>query len=322
MLSAADIRALRGLCPNRLHVDVPLGRISRWRVGGKADVVVRPRGVAQLSALIRLCLERRLPYVVVGATSNLLFADEGLRALCIQVQGDTSDIAVRGNEIDVGAGVWGPYLTLSAMHAGLTGIEHLCGVPGSVGGLIYMNAGSQRKSIGNALVRVVSVDGNGAVMHRDAADCGFTTRHSVFHGNREIISGATLRLAPGARDTIRREMMSIMAARRAKFPLRFPNCGSVFVSNPAMYERWGPPGAVIEQAGLKGFRIGGAVVSRLHANFIVNAGGATAADILAVMRHVRSVVHQRTGHLLQPEVRFVEPSGQIGSALDADAYAA
>lgn len=322
MLSAADLDALRRLDAGPVELDVPLAAISRWQVGGKADVVIRPRHVAQVAAVVRWCLGRRMPYLVVGRTSNLLFADEGLRALCIQLHGDTSDITIDGEAIQVGAGVWGPRLTLAAMHAGLTGLEHLCGVPGSVGGLVYMNAGSQRKSIGEVLETVVSVDETGAVRMRAARDCDFSYRHSVFHGNRELIASARLRLSRGESGAIRREMMAIMASRRAKFPLRFPNCGSVFVSNPAMYDRWGPPGAIIENAGLKGFRVGGAVVSQLHANFIVNVGAATAADILTVMRHVRTVVHDRTGYLLEPEVRFVEPSGRIGAALGTDAHAA
>jgi UDP-N-acetylmuramate dehydrogenase len=322
VLSASDIIDLRRICPGELHLDVPLSRVSRWRAGGRADAIARPRGVDQLAALVRLCRDRGLPYLVVGATSNLLFADEGLRALCIQLRGDRGDITVRGDIVDVGAGVWGPRLTVAAMRAGLSGVEHLCGVPGSVGGLVYMNAGSQRKSIATALERVISVDERGEVVIRDAGQCAFATRHSIFHGTSEIIAAATLRLTQGRREAIRREMIGIMAARRAKFPLRFPNCGSVFVSNPAMYDQWGPPGAVIEQTGLKGFRIGGAMVSERHANFIINTGAATAADILSVMRHVRGAVHERTGYLLQPEVRFVEPSGRIGAALGAEAHAA
>ena len=322
IITAADIVALRRLCPGEVHLDVPLARLSRWRVGGKADAVARPRGAEQLAELVRWCRWRGMPYLVVGASSNLLFSDQGLRALCIQISGDMSDIAIRGDVVEVGAGVWGPHLTFAAMHAGLGGLEHLCGVPGSVGGLVDMNAGSQRKSIGASLLRVVSVDESGEIVTRDADQCGFAYRHSVFHGNREIVAGATIGLRHGERAVIRREMMGIMAARRAKFPLRYPNCGSVFVSNPAMYEQHGPPGAVIEQAGLKRYRIGDALVSPLHANFIVNLGSATASDILAVMRHVRAIVHGRTGYLLQPEVRFVAPSGRIDEALATSADAA
>ncbi|TIX29674.1 MAG: FAD-binding protein, partial [Mesorhizobium sp.] len=201
-------------------------------------------------------------HVVIGATSNLLFADEGLRAVAVQIGNHFSNVVVSGTEITAGAGTWVPGLARRAMHAGLSGIEHTCGIPGTLGGLVCMNGGSQRRGIDEAIVEVTSVDTRGRLHRRNAAGCGFAYRRSLFQVNDEVVVNARLVLASGtARGEIRRRMLAIMGDRRRKFPHRTPNCGSVFVSNPAMYAQYGSPGAVIERLGFKGCRIGGAEVS-------------------------------------------------------------
>lgn len=175
-----------------------------------------------------------------------------------------------------------------------------------------MNGGSQRKGIGTHVRLVTSVDERGNFVERGQADCGFAYRTSIFQSGMEIIASVELDLALGNdRVAQRREMLEIMRNRRSKFPQKLPNCGSVFVSNPAMYSQYGPPGKVIEDQGLKGHAIGGAYISTEHANFIINGGRATAQDVLALIGLVKASVASSTGYTMAVEARYVTSSGSI-----------
>lgn len=305
------LRELERICPGGVAQNVSLARISRWQIGGPADVIVRPRNIEQLARLRAFLTGAALDHVVIGATSNLLFADSGLRAICVQIGLDFAPLSASGTTITAGAGVWVPGLARRAMQAGLEGIEHTCGIPGTLGGLVCMNGGSQRRGIGEAVVSVVSVDAAGGIHTRDKAACGFAYRRSVFQDNGEIVASAVLDLAPGDGRQIRQRMLKIMGDRRGKFPQKIPNCGSVFVSNPAMYAEYGPPGAVIEKLGFKGRVAGGAQVSPQHANFIVNTGSATAAEVVSLIVAIKSAVQQQTGYAMEVEARYVHPDGTM-----------
>lgn len=307
------------LCPGAVFREVPLALISRWRIGGLADVIVRPRSIDELARLRAWLHSEGLAHVVIGATSNLLFADEGLRVICVQIGGEFASLNLAGCEITAGPGVWVPGLARRAMQASLTGLEHTCGIPGTLGGLICMNGGSQRKGISDAIISVTSVDTQGNVRHRTREECTFAYRQSVFQTCGDVIAGAILRLAPAPdRGGVRREMLEILASRRRKFPQKQPNCGSVFVSNPAMYSNYGPPGAIIERLGYKGKKVGGALVSPTHANFIVNDGNATATDVIALITEIKAAVLAHTGCGLTAEVRFVAPNGRLFAAANTD----
>jgi UDP-N-acetylmuramate dehydrogenase len=204
-----------------------------------------------------------------------------------------------------------PCLIRSLGRAGLSGLEHAIGVPGTLGGLILMNGGSRRQGIGSHVERVWAVGYDGGLKEYDRDACRFAYRHSALQQAEVIVVQARLRLDKGDPKAIRREMLAIMKARRNKFPLRQPNCGSVFLSDPAMYETVGPPGKVIEDCGFKGFRIGDAMIPHLHANFIVNLGQARSADVLAIIRRVRKGVLERTGFELLCEVRYLSTKGQL-----------
>ena len=310
-ISEAAARDLSRICGGRIERDVPLAALSRWRIGGAADLVLRPASGTEVAALRRYFYDRRIAHVVIGETSNLLFHDAGLRVPCIQIGAAMADVTVAGEVVSAEAGLWIPALARRIMQAGLTGAEHICGIPGTVGGLICMNGGSQRKGIGSAVVCVTAVDRRGEMTERLAEACGFAYRLSVYQTNDEIITSARLRFRHGDRREIRREMLAILADRRRKFPRAQPNCGSVFKSNPAMYDEVGPPGAVIERLGFKGRRIGGARVSPDHANFIVNAGGARATDVMALIAEISETVLRTTGHRMEVEVRLVMPDGAI-----------
>jgi len=310
-LTDADYQALGRICPYGLLRNADLSKISRWRIGGKADLILQPSSLEQIVALRIWFHERNMPHVVIGATSNLLFADEGLHVPCIQITGRMSNIEIQGNVVKAQSGTWVPGLARRIMKAGLTGAEHICGIPGTLGGLICMNGGSLRKGIGSSVLSVECVDANGGILNRTAEQCDFAYRRSIYQENGEVISTVVLQFDRGNRTLIRREMLEILSIRRHKFPRKEPNCGSVFKSNPAMYSKFGPPGAVIESLGLKGECSGGAQVSTYHANFIVNTGSATSRDVLALVRRLSEKVKDKTGFCLEAEALYLAPSGNL-----------
>jgi len=310
-LKPFDPCSLEQLCPGGVAYDVDLSAISQWRIGGRARVLLRPSCTAEVATLRRCLQEAGQPHVVIGSTSNLLFADEGLNVPCIQIGPRMAGITIEGTDVQVQAGAWVPDLARRLMQAGLTGAEHVCGIPGTLGGLICMNGGSQRKGVGSHVVTVESVDAAGRIRIRTAPECGFAYRQSIYQTNGEIITAVHLRLAPGEREAIRSEMLKILAERRRKFPRKEPNCGSVFKSNPAMYAEIGPPGAAIERLGFKGMREGGAQVSHQHANFIVNTGAARAEEVLNLVDEIKRAVSRTTGRFLEAEVIYVSPEGDL-----------
>lgn len=312
LLSPTILNDLERLCPGGVLRDVALSDVSRWRIGGRANTILRPANAAQLAQLREYFADHEIPHLVIGATSNLLFSDAGLFVPCIQIGGQLSDIHITDGLVEAEAGAWVPGLARRIMQASLTGAEHICGIPGTLGGLICMNGGSQRKGIGSAVVEVVSVDRTGQIIRRDQEACGFAYRTSIFQTSSEVIVSASLRLEPGRdKREIRREMLEIMGNRRRKFPQKQPNCGSVFKSNPAMYAEVGPPGAVIERLGFKGQRIGDALVSPHHANFIVNDGKARARDVLQLIAIIRNRVLEETGYTMDAEALFVTSTGGV-----------
>lgn len=313
-LSDSAVGELEALCPRGITRDVDLSQISCWRIGGPADIVLRPSSIQEVAGLMRWFHARQICPVVIGQTTNLLFDDEGLRVPCLQIGDRMSHVDIDGPLVRAEAGVWLPGLARRAMQAGLTGLEHTSGIPGTLGGLICMNGGSQRKCIGSHVVSVDSVDAEGVLRHRNQDELGLSYRHSVFQDVGEIITSVYLRLDRGDRAAIRREMLEILASRSRKFPRKLPNCGSTFVSDPALYADYGPPGAIIESLGFKGYRVGGAQVSSLHANFLVNVGGATARDVLTVIRDINTAVENKTGRALLAEVRYVHPDGRAAPA--------
>lgn len=309
---------LTRICPGGVERDVDLSVFSQWRIGGNADVLIRPASVTELVTLRRWLYERGQAHVVIGLSTNLLFADEGLHIPVLQIGPRMADVLITPQYVQAQAGIWVPALARRLMQAGLTGAEHTCGIPGTLGGLICMNGGSQRKGIGSSVIDVESVDVEGNVVRRTAEECDFAYRHSIYQVKGEVITSAKLQFSKAPRDSIRTVMRKILADRRRKFPRKLPNCGSVFKSNPTMYAEIGPPGAAIERAGLKGFRIGAAQVSPLHANFIINNGGAQAYEVLRLIKFISDTVAEQFGYLMDPEINYVTPDGKIVSAYQPD----
>lgn len=312
-ISAAGLAELNKICPGGVHQKVSLAQMSQWGIGGIADLIIRPSSTCQLSDLRRWFYRNDVHHLTIGSTSNLLFADDGLRAPCIQLGNHLSRITIDNDMVYAQAGVWVPILARQLMMADLTGGEHICGIPGTLGGLVCMNGGSQRKGIGSNVISVESVGPTGDITLRMAVECRFAYRHSVYQSNDETITSVTLMFDKGRGADIRHNMLGILASRRQKFPRKLPNCGSVFKSNPAMYSEIGPPGMAIEKLGFKGIRKGGAQVSPQHANFIVNTGGATASDVLKLIAEISKKVKLSTGYYMEPEALYVTPDGKVVS---------
>ena len=310
-LSDRDMETLKGICSGGVIRGVDLSALSHWRIGGSADLLLRPASTAEVIALRRWFFSRDIPHMVIGNTTNLLFADEGLRVPCLQIGQALSGVGIEGEEVFAGAGAWVPGLARTLMLHSLSGGEHMSGVPGALGGLICMNGGSNGRSVGDNVVSVESVDAQGLRINREVLECGFDYRRSVFQTNGEIITSVHLRFLPGDQKAIRAEMLADLASRRKKFPLKEPSCGSVFKRNAAMYADIGPPGAVIERLGFKGMCVGGAMVSPKHANFIVNTGHAKAADILEMISRIRDTVFAQTGYRLHTEACYVTLDGSV-----------
>ena len=297
----------------------PLARHSSWEIGGPADLFVEPESVEQIAELIHFVRGQEIPLVVIGEGSNLLFDDSGVRGVVMKIGHKMSRIEVSGDIIRVQAGAWVPGLARKAMQAGLGGLEHCIGIPGTLGGLVLMNGGSQRKGIGENIVQVSVVDKEGGLSHLTREQCEFSYRRSALQNSGSIVVGAELCCPVKERSQIRAEMLADLCERRGKFPRKLPNCGSVFLSTAEMHQTFGPPGKIIEEAGLKGLRIGAAEVSQQHANFIINCGGATSADVLRVIARIRQIVREKNGFDLCCEVRYVSPQGEIFPAhLKAD----
>jgi UDP-N-acetylmuramate dehydrogenase len=289
---------------------VPLKFLSHWRIGGPADYVVEPCSAKETAAACQAAIECKTPWLVIGSGSNILFDDSGYRGLIIKIGRRFAKYQFEGTSAEADAGIWMPLLAKASAERGLSGLEHTAGIPGNLGGLLYMNGGSMRRNIGDNVTWVKVMDASGSVRKIPKNDCGFSYRHSVFQGRDLIILGARLELVQGNAGEIRREMLHVLEERRQKFPLDRPNCGSVFSNDAELYEQYGPPGMVIDRLGLKGMRVGDAEVSTKHANFIVNMGSATSADVFALVKKVRGAIRERTGFTLSSEVLYVSPDGR------------
>ena len=295
----------------RTLFDAPLADHSSWHIGGPADLLVEPETIAQVARVVSFARLHDVPLMVIGQGTNLLFDDSGLRGIVLKLGESLSRVEIFDNRIVAEAGAWVPGLARKAMLAGLAGLEHTIGIPGTLGGLVLMNGGSQRKGIGENVRRVWIVDQDGTQLELNRDECAFAYRRSALQGSGAVVVKVELECERQEPRNIRQMMLDDLRERRRKFPRKQPNCGSVFLSTSEMHASVGPPGKVIEDAGLKGTRIGKAEVSHQHANFIVNLGGATSEDVLNLIAHIRKVVHERIGFDLCCEVRYVCPTGDI-----------
>lgn len=279
--------------------NVTLAPYTTMRTGGPAALFAEPRNAQQLAHVHQWAQEKGLPLLILGNGSNLLIADSGFDGLVIHLGRALSEVSVFANTLTAQAGASLAAAARAAAQASLTGLEFAAGIPGSIGGAVCMNAGAYGGEIAQVIVsaRVLTPEGV-RMVSRDELSLGY--RSSAVMQNGWVVLEATFELAPGSPDEIKATMADLAARRREKQPLQYPSCGSFFKRPVGYYA-----GALIEQAGLKGYRVGDAQVSELHAGFVINRGHATSSEIYRLMQEVQRRVQAQFGVTLEPEVRLI-----------------
>ncbi|MBR7160942.1 MAG: UDP-N-acetylmuramate dehydrogenase [Clostridia bacterium] len=278
--------------------NVPLSSYCTMRVGGPAAFAAFPKDGQALAALITEARENKLRYIIVGNASNILFSDGGFDGLVIFTT-TMRDVQWSGNTVTALCGASLTGLSAAAVKKGLSGLEFAFGIPGTVGGAVYMNAGAYGSQISAVLTESTYLRGT-KILHRSAEEHAFGYRTSIYRSTDDVILSASFTLTPADPEEIALQAEKNMASRKSKQPLEYPNAGSVFKRPEGAF-----PGALIEQAGLKGLRIGGAEISEKHANFIVNKGNATADDIRRLTEAAQQEVYRRFGILLETEIIYI-----------------
>lgn len=282
----------------RIYTDEPMKKHTTFRVGGNADFFVIPKTVEEVKQTIMLCVEQDMPYYILGNGSNLLVGDKGYRGVVIQIYKEMNNIFVDGHRMRVQAGALLSKIGSVALEAGLTGFEFAAGIPGTMGGAVVMNAGAYGGEMKDVLeeVTVLTKEGEVLILSKEQLDMGYRT--SVVAKKDYIVLKATIALELGDRDAIKARMDELKVQRTTKQPLEFPSAGSTF-KRPEGYFA----GKLIQDAGLRGFQVGGAQVSEKHCGFVINKGDATAADIVELMKQVSERVKEKFGVELEPEVK-------------------
>ncbi len=276
-------------------------RLCSFRVGGEVRLVIRPKDYEQVRVLFDHLTNEKIEHKLLGRGSNIIIDDNGYSGAAV-VLSDLDKIVVDNDLIAAGAGASMFSLALSAERNGLSGLEFAHGIPGSVGGGVYMNAGAYGGEICQVLTACECYDKrSGKIVCLENADCDFSYRHSILQDNKDlIVLGAFFKPRRGDSSAIRAKMDEMKASRRSKQPLEYPSAGSTFKRPEGHFA-----GKLIEDAGLKGFSIGGAQVSEKHAGFIINRDSATASDIKKLIEHVKNEVNGKFGILLECEVEFI-----------------
>lgn len=278
-----------------------MARHTTFKIGGPARTFLRPRDADQAAAILRLCHEKGVTPFFLGNGSNLLVSDAGYDGVILSTAAMDLVVGSAGETtLYADSGVLLSKLANLAADQGLSGLEFASGIPGSVGGAVRMNAGAYGGEVSRVLERVDYLDPAGRLCWATAAECDFSYRRSVFCKQPWLIVGALFRLERGEEAEIRGEMAELNRRRREKQPLEYPSAGSTF-KRPQEYFA----AALIEECGLKGFQVGGAQVSEKHSGFVINRGGATCADVLALMDQVKAKVLDRTGVMLEAEVEIL-----------------
>ncbi|MHA6484727.1 UDP-N-acetylmuramate dehydrogenase [Paenibacillus sp. strain BS8-2] len=296
----AYIAELREAAVGELLLDEPLSKHTTWKIGGPADLLLLPRSKEQLIAAIRILHKHGVPWTHIGRGSNMLVSDKGIRGVVIKPSGALDFVTFEGSTAIAGAAY--SFIKLSVMtgKAGLTGLEFAGGIPGTVGGAVYMNAGAHGSDVSRIFKYADIVLETGEMVRFGLEDMKFAYRHSILHEQRGIVVEAAFELAPGDRMEIASAMASYKERRLRTQPLQLATAGSVFRNPTGDFAA-----RLIQEAELKGYTVGGAQVSEQHSNFIVNTGQATARDVLALMDHIRVTVEERFGVQLVPEVLVV-----------------
>ncbi len=303
MVESPAVDALRTMLQSPVAAEEPLARHTSFRIGGPADLFVLVQNTQDLGRALRFASERGLPVHMLGGGTNVLVLDEGVRGLVLKLDGEFKDIDwVRdgaGARVIAGAAVSMVGLARRVTDQGLSGLEFAAGIPGTLGGAVVMNAGTYLGCIADVATRVWLMDGRGELQERVKDGMGFGYRTSVLQQDPHYVCRVEMELAEGDRARLKSTVREHLERRAATQPLSQPNAGSIFKNPPGDYA-----GRLIEAVGAKGWQSGGAMVSPLHANFIVNTGQATARDVLTLMERVKAAVRERFGVELEPEIKI------------------
>ncbi len=291
--------AILSLC-EKVSFNEPMKKHTTFKIGGCADIFCEPKNADELKKLIDFFKSNSIPHTVIGNGSNLLVSDKGVRGAVIKIGSRMAEISVNGDTITAGAGALLSKLARIAMNDSLSGMECISGIPGSVGGALYMNAGAYGAEISDITESVTYLMPNGELVCSPRNDLKLEYRNTSFMENSGIIVSCVLRLKHGSKEQIAADMAEITKKRVDKQPLELPSAGSFFKRPEGHFA-----GKLIEDCGLKGYSVGGAKISEKHAGFVVNFNNASAADVIGVMNGVRDKVYSETGVTLEPEVRFL-----------------
>ena len=280
--------------------EVSMKNYTSFKVGGPAELFLSPENAGQTAKLVRFCEKEEIPVFVLGKGSNLLVSDRGIKGAVIYTGKQCGISLTDENTVRAQSGASLAQLCTFALENSLSGLEFAYGIPGTVGGAVFMNAGAYGGEMKDVLLNseYVSTDGTSGELDNEAMELSY--RHSAYENSNLVITAASVRLAPADRNELKSTMNDILARRKEKQPLEYPSAGSTFKRPEGNFA-----GALIEQCGLKGVSVGGAQVSEKHAGFIINRGGATAADILSLIKHVQARVKAQTGVSLETEIRLI-----------------
>ena len=278
----------------------PMKNHTTFKIGGEADAFVDAASVEEIKNTSAYCKENGISCMIVGNGSNMLIGDKGFRGVVIHIGKAMSGVEIDGETVKADAGILMSTLANTVLKAELTGFEALSGIPGTLGGGIYMNAGAYEHDLGSIIESVTYLDTDGEIRTADKSQLDMTYRHSMFQDSGFVILSCTLKLKKGNYEAIKAAMQDYNKRRSDKQPLSVPSAGSTFKRPEGHFA-----GKLIQDCGLMGYSIGGAQVSEKHAGFIVNKGNATAEDVLALIRYVQKTVKEKFDVMLEPEVRLI-----------------
>ena len=286
------------LSKDSIKYNEPMKKHTTMKVGGPCDCMVEPSSIEEIQKVLEYVKENNIKYYIMGNGSNLLVKDEGVHALIIKIANKFSGFEVNGEYIKAYSGCSVPKLSQIAKENSLSGLEFACGIPGSVGGGIRMNAGAYGSEMVNVVEKVGFLDENGNLKEIDGKDAHFTYRHSMFVDNPQyVVVYAIYKLVKGNKEEISKIMEENMNSRKQKQPIEYPNFGSVFKRPEGYFV-----GKLVDECGLKGYKIGGAQVSTKHSGFMINIGDATCKDVLDLIEYVKEKVYEKFNVKLQEEV--------------------
>lgn len=282
----------------KVKLDESMANHTTFRIGGNADIFVTPTNIEEIKEIIALCQEHEMPFYIVGNGSNLLVGDKGYRGLIIQIYSEMNQIIVEDDYIKAEAGALLSKIASKALANSLTGFEFASGIPGTLGGAVFMNAGAYGGEMKDILYSVTALTPDGTIMVIPKEELELGYRTSVVSKRKYIVLSAMIKLQQGEKQKISDRMEELKEQRTTKQPLEFPSAGSTFKRPMGHFT-----GKLIQEAGLCGFQVGGAAISEKHCGFVINKDHATAKDVVALMQQVSEKIEEQFGVILEPEIK-------------------